>query len=75
MSLCKGLAVYNQIKKLTTGECTPALEQKKPAAQEGLKCFKLYFDSQVNTPDLRFGKLGFESHFEIFQPSRQGSYD
>ena len=27
MSLCTGLAVYNQVKKLTTGECASVLGQ------------------------------------------------
>ena len=35
MSLCTGLAVYNQVKKLTTGECTSALGQK---FTEGWEC-------------------------------------
>ena len=28
MSLCSGLAVYNQVKKPTTGECASVLAQK-----------------------------------------------
>ena len=32
MSLCTSLAVYNQVKKLTKGECTSVLGQKRSAA-------------------------------------------
>ena len=32
MFLCTGLAVYNQVKKLTMGECASLLGQKKSAA-------------------------------------------
>ena len=32
MFLCTGLAVYNQVKKLTIGECASLLGQKKSAA-------------------------------------------
>ena len=33
MSLCTNLAVYNQVKKVTTGECAFVLGQKKPVAR------------------------------------------
>ena len=32
MSLCTGLAVYNQVKKLTAGKCASVLGQKNSAA-------------------------------------------
>ena len=32
MLLCPAFAVYNQVKKLTTGECTSVLGQKKYVA-------------------------------------------
>ena len=43
VSQCTGLAAYNQVKKLTTGECTSMLDQKNLQLTEGLECFKLYF--------------------------------
>ena len=35
MSLCTNLAVYNQVKRLTTGECAFVLGQKKSSSQKG----------------------------------------
>ena len=47
MSLCTGLAVYNQVKKPTTGECASVLGQKKSTAHTRVGVFfKLYFDFQ-----------------------------
>ena len=60
----QGLAVYNKVKKLATGECALVLGQKNMQHTAGLECFKLYFDFQAKYKnDLRFaysfGKLGF----------------
>ena len=39
MSLCTGLAVYNQVKKLTTGECASVLGQNKLCSSQKGQCF------------------------------------
>ena len=49
MSLCTGLAVYNQVKKLTIGEWASVMGKKNLQLREGLECFKLYFDFEVKT--------------------------
>ena len=43
MSLCTGLAVYNQVKKLTTGECTSAMGQKKSAVHRKVGVLQIVF--------------------------------
>ena len=70
MSLCTSLAVYSQVKKLTTGECVPVLGQKKSAAHRRVGVLQtVFWLSGKYTQDLRFahslGKLGFESHWNI----------
>ena len=55
MSLFTGLAVYNQVKKLTTDECTSALGQKKSAAYRRVGVLQIVFWlSGECTHDLRF---------------------
>ena len=41
MSLCTGLAVYNQVKKLTTGERTSVMGQKKSAAHRKVRVLQI----------------------------------
>ena len=68
--LCKGLVVYNPVKKLTMGECVPVLGQKKSAAHRRVGVLQtVFWLSGKYMQDLRFahssGKLGFEPHFEM----------
>ena len=54
MCLCTGLAVYNQVKKLTTGECTSVLGQKKSAAHRRVGALQIVFWLQGEyTQDLK----------------------
>ena len=41
--LCKGLAVYNKVKKLATGECALVLGQKKSAAHSRVGVLQIVF--------------------------------
>ena len=43
MSLCTSLAVYNQVKKLTKGECTSVLGQKKFVACRRVGVLQIVF--------------------------------
>ena len=55
MSLCSYLAVYNQLKKLTMGECTSVLGQKKSAAHRRVGVLQIAFWlSGKYMQDLRF---------------------
>ena len=55
--LCAVLAVYNQVKKITTGECVAVLDQKTSAAHRRVGvCSKLYFDFQ-NIVKIRLDKV------------------
>ena len=54
-SLCTGLAMYNQVKKLATGECASVLGQKKSAAERRVGVLQIVFLlSGEYTQDLRF---------------------
>ena len=74
MSLYTGLAVYNQVLKLTMyGLHAPKLGQKKSAAHGRVEVLQIVFWlSREYMQDLRlalsFGKLGFDSYSEIFHP-------
>ena len=43
ISLCTGLAVYNQVKKLTMGECASVPSQKKSAAHRRFGVLQIVF--------------------------------
>ena len=73
VSLYTNLAVYNQVKKLTTRECAPALGQEKSRAHRRVGVLQnVFWLSGEHTHNLRFAhsfaKSGFELHFEYFDP-------
>ena len=43
MSLCNGLFVYNQVKKLTNGECASVLGEKRCAAHKRVGVLQIVF--------------------------------